>query len=263
MDYPCTRRTRGRRERSKWTMNVTILSFADGATLWAGEPGEHLLHERHSTVSAVRARAQDCTQEVAQKIHWRFNRFHAFAHSGIFLHRQVLGSPAIHRTKRTIRLHHSSPSWLVRDHGQDLLEPPAYHLTAVRPHGLSTVCWEGRPGTVPAAGEDPEVDVVLTIETKHLKVYQPFFFCSQDANECWLQMMRVLQQKLDPLESATPMEVELVFTRILVYVVSSGCEMLLHIKRNQLCAVMLTWFFFSFYRQTLKAALLLPVRRRT
>lgn len=84
------------------------------------------------------------------------------------------------------------------------------------------------------------MDVALTIETKHLKVYQPFFFCSQDANECWLQMMRVLQQKLDPLESATPMEVELVFTRILVYVVSSGCEMLLHIKRNQLCAVMLT-----------------------
>lgn len=67
-----------------------------------------------------------------------------------------------------------------------------------------------------------------------------FFLPSQDANECWLQMMRVLQQKLEPLESATPMEVELVFTRILVYVVSSGCEMLLHIKRNQLCAVMLT-----------------------
>lgn len=36
-------------------------------------------------------------------------------------------------------------------------------------------------------------------------------FPCQDANECWLQMMRVLQQKLDPLESDTPMEVELVF----------------------------------------------------
>lgn len=29
----------------------------------------------------------------------------------------------------------------------------------------------------------------------------------QDANECWLQMMRVLQQKLEPLEPETPMEV--------------------------------------------------------
>lgn len=142
-------------------INLTIMSFADGATLWAGEPGEHLLHERHSTVSAVRARAQDGTQEVAQNIYCRLNRFRAFAHSGIFLHRQVLGSPAIHRTKRTVRLYHSSSSWLVRDHGQDLLEPPTDHLTAVRPHGLSTVCWEGRPGTVPAAGEDPEVDVAL------------------------------------------------------------------------------------------------------
>lgn len=51
------------------TMNGTIMSFADGAPLRAGEPGEHLLHERHSTVSAVRARAQDCTQEVAQNIY--------------------------------------------------------------------------------------------------------------------------------------------------------------------------------------------------
>lgn len=59
--------------------------------------------------------------------------------------------------------------------------------------------------------------------------------------------MRVLQQKLDPLESATPMEVELVFTRILVYVVSSGCEMLLHIKRNQLscCHADAIFFFHS------------------
>lgn len=163
----------------------------------------------------------------------------AFVHllSQIFLLRQVLGSPAIHRTKRTLRLYHSSSPRLVRDHGQDLLQPPADHLAAVRPHGLPTVCWEGRPGTVPAAGEDPEVDVALTMGPKHLKVHQPFFvfLLSQDANECWLQMMRVLQQKLDPLESATPMEVELVFPRVLVYVVSSGCEMLLRIKRNQLC----------------------------
>ena len=31
----------------------------------------------------------------------------------------------------------------------------------------------------------------------------------QDANECWLQMVRVLQQKLEPLEPETPMEVSL------------------------------------------------------
>uniref|UniRef100_A0A3Q2ZJU7 Ubiquitin carboxyl-terminal hydrolase n=1 Tax=Hippocampus comes TaxID=109280 RepID=A0A3Q2ZJU7_HIPCM len=33
-------------------------------------------------------------------------------------------------------------------------------------------------------------------------------YLQQDANECWLQMMRVLQQKLEPLEPETPMEVE-------------------------------------------------------
>lgn len=42
-----------------------VVSFTDGAALWAYEPGEHLLHERHRAVSAVRARAQDCAQEVA------------------------------------------------------------------------------------------------------------------------------------------------------------------------------------------------------
>uniref|UniRef100_A0A672ZU78 Ubiquitin carboxyl-terminal hydrolase n=1 Tax=Sphaeramia orbicularis TaxID=375764 RepID=A0A672ZU78_9TELE len=31
-------------------------------------------------------------------------------------------------------------------------------------------------------------------------------YLQQDANECWLQMMRVLQQKLEPLEPETPME---------------------------------------------------------
>uniref|UniRef100_A0A3Q3WSN2 Ubiquitin carboxyl-terminal hydrolase n=1 Tax=Mola mola TaxID=94237 RepID=A0A3Q3WSN2_MOLML len=31
-------------------------------------------------------------------------------------------------------------------------------------------------------------------------------YLQQDANECWLQMMKVLQQKLDPLEADTPME---------------------------------------------------------
>lgn len=51
------------------TMIVTIMSFADGAALWADKPGQQLLHERHSAVSAVRARAQDCTQEVAQNIY--------------------------------------------------------------------------------------------------------------------------------------------------------------------------------------------------
>uniref|UniRef100_A0A8C4GJF6 Ubiquitin carboxyl-terminal hydrolase 14 n=1 Tax=Dicentrarchus labrax TaxID=13489 RepID=A0A8C4GJF6_DICLA len=33
-------------------------------------------------------------------------------------------------------------------------------------------------------------------------------YLQQDANECWLQMMRVLQQKLEPLEAETPMEVK-------------------------------------------------------
>uniref|UniRef100_A0A6Q2X7Y9 Ubiquitin carboxyl-terminal hydrolase n=1 Tax=Esox lucius TaxID=8010 RepID=A0A6Q2X7Y9_ESOLU len=32
-------------------------------------------------------------------------------------------------------------------------------------------------------------------------------YLQQDANECWLQMMRVLQQKLEPEEPETPMEV--------------------------------------------------------
>uniref|UniRef100_A0A669CAM1 Ubiquitin carboxyl-terminal hydrolase n=1 Tax=Oreochromis niloticus TaxID=8128 RepID=A0A669CAM1_ORENI len=33
-------------------------------------------------------------------------------------------------------------------------------------------------------------------------------YLQQDANECWLQMMRVLQQKLEPLEPETAMETE-------------------------------------------------------
>uniref|UniRef100_A0A8C5HM63 Ubiquitin carboxyl-terminal hydrolase n=1 Tax=Gouania willdenowi TaxID=441366 RepID=A0A8C5HM63_GOUWI len=33
-------------------------------------------------------------------------------------------------------------------------------------------------------------------------------YLQQDANECWLQMMRVLQQKLEPLESETSMETQ-------------------------------------------------------
>uniref|UniRef100_A0A8C5ARB4 Ubiquitin carboxyl-terminal hydrolase n=1 Tax=Gadus morhua TaxID=8049 RepID=A0A8C5ARB4_GADMO len=33
-------------------------------------------------------------------------------------------------------------------------------------------------------------------------------YLQQDANECWLQMVRVLQQKLEPLEPETPMETE-------------------------------------------------------
>uniref|UniRef100_A0A671XY92 Ubiquitin carboxyl-terminal hydrolase n=1 Tax=Sparus aurata TaxID=8175 RepID=A0A671XY92_SPAAU len=33
-------------------------------------------------------------------------------------------------------------------------------------------------------------------------------YLQQDANECWLQMMRVLQQKLEPLEPETPMETD-------------------------------------------------------
>uniref|UniRef100_A0A4W6C7Z9 Ubiquitin carboxyl-terminal hydrolase n=1 Tax=Lates calcarifer TaxID=8187 RepID=A0A4W6C7Z9_LATCA len=37
-------------------------------------------------------------------------------------------------------------------------------------------------------------------------------YLQQDANECWLQMMRVLQQKLEPLEPETPMEVNSILT---------------------------------------------------
>lgn len=62
--------------------------------------------------------------------------------------------------------------------------------------------------------------MALAVKMKHLKVGLLLLLLSQDANECWLQMMRVLQQKLEPLESATPMEVELVFTRILFYLMS-------------------------------------------
>lgn len=129
-------------------VNVTTVSFADGAAVRPDEPGEHLLHERHGPVSAVRARAQDCPQEVPllpsaraeSRPAFKSCRFGALAHSEIVLHLQVLGSAALHRTERAIRLHHSSPPRLVRDHGEDLLEPPAHHPPAVRPHGLSPVC---------------------------------------------------------------------------------------------------------------------------
>lgn len=174
----------------------------------------------------------------------------SLARAEVFLHLQVLGSPAIHRTKRTFRLYHSSSSWLVRDHGQDLLEPPAHHLTAVPPHGLSTVCWEGRPGTVPAAGEDPGVATAPhneTVASKRLDL----FVSPQDANECWLQMMRVLQQKLDPLELDTPMEVKPVLNSISH---PSECEILVSLMlRRDLPNC----------RQTLRAAPPLPLRRRT
>lgn len=101
-----------------------------------------------------------------------------------------------------------SPAWLVWDHGQDLIEPPAHHPAAVPSHGLSAVCREGGSGTVPAAGGK-----VFTL-SQHF--HQSLNACDltarlctsasvQDANECWLQMVRVLQQKLEPLESETPM----------------------------------------------------------
>lgn len=47
----------------------------------------------------------------------------------------------------------ASPAWLVWDHGQDLIEPPAHYFAAVPSHGFPAVCREGRSGTVPAAGE--------------------------------------------------------------------------------------------------------------
>lgn len=34
-----------------------------------------------------------------------------------------------------------------------------------------------------------------------------FYLNFQDANECWVQVMRVLQQKLEPIEDDTDMEV--------------------------------------------------------
>lgn len=47
-------------------MNLShILSFSDGAALWADKLGQHLLHERHSAVFALCARAEDCSQKVS------------------------------------------------------------------------------------------------------------------------------------------------------------------------------------------------------
>lgn len=40
------------------------MAFADGAALWTDKLGQHLLHERHSAVSTLCARAQNCSQEV-------------------------------------------------------------------------------------------------------------------------------------------------------------------------------------------------------
>lgn len=108
-----------------------------------------------------------------------------------------------------------SPAWLVRDHGQDLVQPAAHHPAAVPSHGLSTVCREGGPGTVPAAGENRFVLCQHFLnQSPNASVSNAFLsfvrVCHrQDANECWLQMVRVLQQKLEPLESVTPMEVRI------------------------------------------------------
>lgn len=43
----------------------SALLLADGAALWAHKPGQHLLHECHSAVSALCARAQNCTKKVS------------------------------------------------------------------------------------------------------------------------------------------------------------------------------------------------------
>lgn len=40
------------------------LSFSDGAALWTDKLRQHLLHECHSAMSALGARAQNCTQKV-------------------------------------------------------------------------------------------------------------------------------------------------------------------------------------------------------
>lgn len=74
--------------------------------------------------------------------------------------------------------------------------------------------------------------------------------CRQDANECWLQMMRVLQQKLEPLESDTPMEVR-------IPSLFSNTMSTLNDVLNEVMAL------FDICRLSLRAVPLLPRPRRT
>lgn len=145
-----------------------------------------------------------------------------------------------------------SPAWPVWDHGQDFIQPAAHNPAAVPSHGISAVCREGGSGTVPAAGgncfalcqrflnRSPNCCVVTVFGS-----FVHVCFC-QDANECWLQMVRVLQQKLEPLESDTPMEVRISNT------VSTSSQ----VTRQPLV-------LFVIYRLSLKAVLPLLLPRRT
>lgn len=106
------------------------LSFSDGAALWADKLGQHLLHERHSAVSALCARAQNCSQKVGfsativlycnyicytglyfnglLSLLLVLNCFCGFAPAEIIcLPLQVLRCSAIFRGKCTITVHHS------------------------------------------------------------------------------------------------------------------------------------------------------------
>lgn len=43
---------------------IFLCGFLDGAAVWLDKPWQHLLHECHSAVSALCARAQNGSQEV-------------------------------------------------------------------------------------------------------------------------------------------------------------------------------------------------------
>lgn len=100
-------------------MPLWMLSLSDGAALWTDELGQHLLHERHSAVSTLCARAQNCTQEVIftaiTVCRWRVqiitNNFTTTGFScrspHITLPLQVFRCSAIFRGKCTISVHHS------------------------------------------------------------------------------------------------------------------------------------------------------------
>lgn len=104
---------------------------------------------------------------------------------------------------------------------------------------------------------DHGVDTAL--HNQSLSIYLFFSSFSQDANECWLQMMRVLQQKLDPLESDTPMEVKPALCFI-----SHPSEGEIFVKYKVESAPSLTLKCdLPNCRQTLRAAPPPPVRRRT
>lgn len=95
------------------------------------------------------------------------------------------------------------------------------------------------------------------VECRYCRTWSHFFafLFPQDANECWLQMMRVLQQKLESLEPETPMEVKSCWCFLLTVCV-------IEVNWGQLtCSI----FAFSLLicRPRPRAELPLPLRRRT